>query len=53
MLPVADVRAEIEERQREHPRPGVEGVEREVEDVDAVVFFGVDDDGRVDARGGA
>lgn len=50
MLPVADVVSEVQEWQREHQRPWVEGVEVEVEDVDGEVVFGVGDYGGVDAR---
>ena len=44
MLPVANMVSDVE-------RATVKGVEVEVEDVDAVIRFMVDDDGGVDARG--
>lgn len=43
MLPVADVVAEVQEGEREHIGAWIEGVEVEIEDIDAAVVLVVDD----------
>ena len=50
MLPVTDVVAKVEERQRKDVGSGIEGVEVKVENVNAAIILVVDNDGGIFAR---